>query len=104
MSDYQRRPDLVAKQGFFTGLHPGMSIAAKGMIAAFVIFTVMNVEFAGNLYKSVRSWIENGLSFYYITLFSVGLFVCIWLMFSKYGKIRLGDDDSRPEFSNFSWF
>ncbi|UWQ81624.1 BCCT family transporter (plasmid) [Leisingera sp. S132] len=95
---------LVAKSGFFTGLHPGMSIAAKGMIAAFVIFTVMNVEFAGGLYKSIRSWIENGLSFYYITLFSIGLLVCFWLMFSRFGKIRLGDDDSRPEFSNFSWF
>ncbi|UWP90310.1 BCCT family transporter [Aliiroseovarius crassostreae] len=104
MSDSNPNHHLVAKSGFFTGLHPGMSIAAKGMIAAFVIFTVMNVEFAGGLYKSIRSWIENGLSFYYITLFSVGLFVCFWLMFSKHGKIRLGDDDSRPEFSNFSWF
>lgn len=104
MSQQNNQSDLVAKQGFFTGLHPGMSIAAKGMIAAFVIFTVMNVEFAGGLYKSIRSWIENGLSFYYITLFSVGLFVCFWLMFSRFGSIRLGDDDSRPEFSNFSWF
>ncbi|UWP96644.1 BCCT family transporter [Aliiroseovarius crassostreae] len=104
MSDSNPNHHLVAKSGFFTGLHRGMSIAAKGMIAAFVIFTVMNVEFAGGLYKSIRSWIENGLSFYYITLFSVGLFVCFWLMFSKHGKIRLGDDDSRPEFSNFSWF
>ncbi|MCY4251644.1 MAG: BCCT family transporter [Rhodobacteraceae bacterium] len=25
-------------------------------------------------------------------------------MCSKYGSIRLGDDNSRPEFSNFSWF
>ncbi len=104
MSDDNHNSHLVAKSGFFTGLHPGMSIAAKGMIAAFVIFTVMNVEFAGGLYKSIRSWIENGLSFYYITLFSIGLFVCLWLMFSKHGKVRLGDDDSRPEFSNFSWF
>ncbi|MDC0659897.1 BCCT family transporter [Leisingera sp. SS27] len=104
MSEDSSNSHLVAKSGFFTGLHPGMSIAAKGMIAAFVIFTVMNVEFAGGLYKSIRSWIENGLSFYYITLFSIGLFVCFWLMFSRFGKIRLGDDDSRPEFSNFSWF
>lgn len=104
MSDDSAKGRLVAKSGFFTGLHPGMSIAAKGMIAVFVIFTVMNVEFAGSLYKSIRSWIENGLSFYYITLFSAGLLICIYLMLSKYGSIRLGDDDSRPEFSNFSWF
>lgn len=97
-------PDLVAKKGLFTGLHPGMGLAAKGMVAAFVIFTVLNVEFAGSIYGSVRSWIETGLSWYYISTVTVLFFLCIYLMFSKWGSIRLGDDDSRPEFSNFSWF
>lgn len=32
------------------------------------------------------------------------LFVCFYLMCSRHGSIRLGDDDARPEFSNFSWF
>ncbi len=31
------------------------------------------------------------------------LFLCIWLAFSKYGDIRLGADDDRPEFSTPSW-
>ncbi len=31
------------------------------------------------------------------------LILCIWLAFSKYGAIRLGADDDRPEFSTPSW-
>ena len=31
------------------------------------------------------------------------LFLCIWLAFSKYGAIRLGADEDRPEFSTPSW-
>lgn len=31
------------------------------------------------------------------------LFLCIWLAFSRYGSIRLGADDDRPEFSTPSW-
>ncbi|WP_299590377.1 BCCT family transporter [uncultured Tateyamaria sp.] len=31
------------------------------------------------------------------------LFLCIWLACSKYGAIRLGADDDRPEFSTPSW-
>lgn len=104
MSDENPNAHLVAKSGFFTGLHPGMGIASKAMIAAFVIFTVLNVEFAGNIYKSVRSWIENGLSWYYISVLAGIMLFCFFLMFSKFGSLRLGDDDSRPEFSNFSWF
>jgi choline/glycine/proline betaine transport protein len=98
------RHDLVAKGGLFSGLHPGMGIAAKGMVAAFVIFTVLNVELAGNVYGAIRGWIENGLAWYYISAVTGMLAICLFLMFSKWGSIRLGDDDSRPEFSNFSWF
>lgn len=32
------------------------------------------------------------------------LFFSIWLGFSKYGKIKLGPDDSEPEYSTLSWF
>ena len=104
MSDEKPNAHLVAKSGFFTGLHPGMGMAAKAMIAAFVIFTILNVEFAGGIYRSIRSWLESGLSWYYISVVAGIMLFCFFLMFSKFGSLRLGDDDSRPEFSNFSWF
>lgn len=31
------------------------------------------------------------------------LFLCIWLAFSKYGRVKLGKDDDEPEFSTVSW-
>lgn len=31
------------------------------------------------------------------------LIVCAWLAFSKYGNIKLGQDDDEPEFSTLSW-
>lgn len=95
---------LRAESGFWTGIHSGMGLASKGMIAAFVVFTALNVELAGEWYGAIRGWIESTLNWYYITALSVMLFACLYLMFSKYGSIRLGGDDSRPEFRNFSWF
>ena len=50
------------------GLHSGMGIAAKAMIISFVIFTVLNVEFASSIYSAVRGWIEATLSWYYISI------------------------------------
>lgn len=95
---------LIARKGFFTGLHPGMGLASKGMVIAFVLFTVINVDFAGGVYGTIRGWIESGLSWYYISAVTLMFFVCLFLMCSKWGNVRLGDDESRPEFSNFSWF
>lgn len=94
----------VATSGIWQGLNPGMALASKGMVLAFVVFTVLNVDFAGGIYKAVRGWVESTLNWYYISAVCVMLFVCLYLMFSKYGKIKLGDDDSKPEFGYFSWF
>lgn len=104
MADQTKPPDLVAERGPMKGLHAGMGVAAKGMVLAFVVFTVLNVDFANSIYSTIRGWIEATLSWYYILVTIIMLFVCLGLMVSKYGSIRLGDDDSRPEFSSFSWF
>ena len=43
---------IVAKDGIWKGLHPGMGLAAKGMVVAFVVFTALNVEFANGIYSA----------------------------------------------------
>ena len=80
-----------------------MAIAAKGMVLVFVVFSIAFLDQAGDLYAEVRAWIETTLDWYYILTVCTALFVALFLMGSRYGGIRLGDDDARPEFSNFSW-
>ena len=100
----KNREDLIAGSGPMQGLHSGMGLAAKGMVVAFVVFTVLNVELANGIYTAIRGWIEASLSWYYIIVVMGLVLFCLIMMFSRFGSIRLGDDDSRPEFSNFSWF
>lgn len=101
----EKRPEtLVADAGLMKGLHAGMGFAAKGMVVAFVVFMILNVDFANGIYQAIRGWIEASLAWYYILIVVFIMAVCFYLMFSRHGSIRLGDDDARPEFSNFSWF
>ncbi len=100
----EKKSGHVATGGIWKGLHPAMGLASKGMVAAFVVFTALNVEFANSIYSAIRGWIESALNWYYISALVVMLFVCFYLMFSRFGNVKLGDDDSEPEFSNFSWF
>jgi choline/glycine/proline betaine transport protein len=103
-NDIKGREELVARSGMFKGMHSGMSIASKGMIVAVVIFTVLNVELANSVYGAIKDWITASLSWYYISVVSITLIFVFYLMFSKYGDIRLGREDEKPEFSTFSWF
>ncbi len=49
-------------------------------------------------------FITNNFGWVYLVIVLGVLIFTLCLAFSKYGKIRLGDDDDRPEYSNFSWF
>ncbi len=93
----------VATTGLWSGLHPGMALAAKGMVLVFVVFSVAFLDHAGALYSETRAWIEASLNWYYVLTVCGAVFVCLFLMCSRHGRVRLGDDDARPEFSNFSW-
>ncbi|MEH7883404.1 BCCT family transporter [Bacillus sp. JJ1609] len=71
-----------------------------------LIFIIWGVFFTGNLTK-VTNAVYNGsidyLGWVYLgaTLFFV--FFSIYLMFSKYGNIRLGRKNDEPDFSTGSW-
>lgn len=90
--------------GLFAGASPIMSIGSALLVMAFVLFTVIQPEYAATVYGAAKDFIATNLAWYYIGLMSFFLFLAVWLSFSRYGKIRLGQDHERPEFSNFSWF
>ncbi len=52
---------------------------------------------------SVVSWFSTWFGFFYIALATIILGFVLWLAMSRYGRLRLGHDNSRPEFSFFSW-
>jgi choline/glycine/proline betaine transport protein len=103
-NNIKNREDLVAEAGVFKGVHSGMSIASAGIIVAMVIFTVLNVDLANVVYETIKYWITSTLGWYYVSVVSIILFFTFWLMFSKYGDLKLGAEDEKPEFSTFSWF
>ena len=93
----------VAKSGWWKGMHPGMTITSLAMVGAFVVFTLVFVESAGNVYSTGRGWVESTFGGLYIIAVCVVFVACLYIMFSRHGRVRLGDDDARPEFSTFSW-
>lgn len=95
---------LNDSSGFFKGVNPIMALGSALLIIAFVIFTIWDPEYANQLYSAAKSYIASDLSWYYISLMSFFLFFSIWLVFSRYGDIRLGKDNEKPQFSFFSWF
>ncbi|WP_010324812.1 BCCT family transporter [Marinobacterium stanieri] len=81
-----------------------MSYCSILMVAAFVLFTVLNVELSNEIFSGFNSWILHNLSWYYVVIVSAVLGFSVWVAFSRYGDIRLGNDDEKPEFGFVAWF
>lgn len=57
-----------------------------------------------NISGTIMNYISIHFSWYYLLIVTLFVLVCLYLIISPYGKIRLGKKDDRPEFSYASWF
>lgn len=57
----------------------------------------------GNLAAIANDFILEKFGWFYSLLMTAIVLLAIYLAFSKYGKIKLGKDDDKPEFSFISW-
>ncbi len=95
---------LIAQRGILKGLNSTLGITAIVMTVVFILYAVLLGKTASEQFLGVKSWIESTLGWYYIIVMFLAFLVCMYLLFSRVGKIRLGRDTDRPEFSNFAWF
>jgi choline-glycine betaine transporter len=95
----------LSKGGFYAGFNSLVALASKIIIALIVVWCVVYPEAAGQVLNDMKNWSFAHLNYYYT--YAVAFFVIVCLIISlhpKWGKIKLGIGDDKPEFSNFSWF
>ncbi|EAQ65329.1 transporter, BCCT family protein [Marinomonas sp. MED121] len=95
---------LIEKRGMLKGINSTLGITAIVMVSVFIIYTILLGKTASEHFFGIKTWIEQTLGWYYIAIMMLAFLVCMFVLFSKAGRIRLGRDDERPEFSNFAWF
>ena len=83
---------------------PVIFFSAIGFIALFVTLTLAFGERARQAYSSVAAVLMENLSWFYIGGVSAVFVFLIVVFVSKYGNLRLGDDDDEPEYSLPVWF
>ncbi|UHG94365.1 BCCT family transporter [Spirosoma oryzicola] len=82
----------------------------KGIVVPSLLF-ILSVTFISSFFPEltatllgqVQQWIFTNLNWVYIWSVTLFVFFLLALVFSKYGSITLGDNDSEPEYSFFSW-
>jgi glycine betaine transporter len=76
---------------------------AAALAVAFVVWGAISPEKMGDLTDKAMSWVTGSFGWLFVLTSGAFLLFSGYLALSRYGNIKLGPDDSVPEFSKFSW-
>ena len=65
------------------------------------VFAPKNFE---SISGNVKNFISTHFGWYYLLIVTLFVIFCIYLIFSPYGKIKLGKPDDKPDYSYSTWF
>lgn len=74
------------------------------LIVAFALYGGLATRSATGVFQSVQSWIVLNLGWFYVLVVAGFLIFALGLAISRFGEVRLGPDDSLPDYSYPSWF
>ena len=78
-------------------------IISSVVIAAFSIWAIIIPVGASTTMKTVVDWIATNLGWYYVITMVLVIGFVLWVALSKAGSVRLGPDDSRPQYKLGTW-
>ena len=94
--------DLAQRLGLRTD--PTIFFVSAVFMVVFVAALAIAPGPIGDAFAAARGWIVAKLGWFFILGVNVWLGFLLFAAFSSYGHIRLGGPESRPEYSNLSWF
>ena len=84
--------------------NPPVFIISAVMVVGFLLAGWLFTDAVSTGATALQNFITMYFGWFYIIGVSAFLIFVIGLLFTRYGKVKLGPDDSRPEFSNMAWF
>lgn len=74
------------------------------LIAVMAVWSVAFNDSFVTVSNAAFTFLTTDFGWLYLLAMMVFLIFVVYIAFGRYGKIRLGEDDSRPEYSNMTWF
>lgn len=86
-----------------SGSNKAVSLISKILVVAFVLFCAIFSDRAAQIFSQLSNILLSNMKWFILLSITGICFFLIFIMFSKYGNIKLGKDSDKPQYSNFSW-
>ena len=76
---------------------------SAGLILAFTLMSIFYTELSGKWLSSALNWVSGTFGWYYMLAATLYIVFVVFIACSRFGSIKLGPEQSKPEFSMMSW-
>jgi BCCT family betaine/carnitine transporter len=105
-TDYQIGQDnLVLKVGpFGLDIHNRVFMISGLAIVAFVFLTLAFQNDVAPVFGNIRVWLTTNLDWFFLLAGNVFVLLCLFLIVSPLGKVRIGGTEATPDYGYLGWF
>lgn len=105
-TDYEIGQDNFTTQigPFGLDVHNPVFLISGLSIVAFVFLTLAFQDSVGPMFNDMRGWLTSTLDWFFLSAANVFVLLCLFLIVSPLGKVRLGGQDATPDYSYSGWF
>ncbi|WP_267242383.1 BCCT family transporter [Streptomyces sp. PR69] len=84
---------------------PDHTIVGIGVVAvaAVVAWAALGKDSFDDASSTALGWVLNNFAWLFVVAADIFLVLSVLIAFSRFGRVRLGSDDSEPEFTNLAW-
>lgn len=90
--------------GLNLDLHGKVFSISAVIVLLFVVLTLALQDAISPIYDAIFSFLTGNLAWFFILSANVFVILCLGLIFSPLGKIRIGGADAKPDFTYIGWF
>ncbi|MTH96471.1 BCCT family transporter [Roseibium sp. RKSG952] len=104
-TDYEIGQDNIETSvgPFNLDIHNPVFLVSGLAIVAFVFLTLAFQTDVGPLFDGLRKWLTGNLDWFFIISGNIFVLLCLFLIVSPYGRVRIGGKEATPDYSYFGW-
>lgn len=105
-TDYQVGQDniVVSVGPFGLDIHNRVFAVSGVTIIAFVALTLLFQAEAEPFFGDIRNWLTGNLDGFFMGAANIFVILCLVLVISPLGRVRLGGTEAKPDYSYLGWF
>ncbi|KAF0866334.1 BCCT family transporter [Pseudomonas sp. LD120] len=104
-TDYVIGQDNIKGEfSFSLDIHGKVFVISAALILLFVILTLALQNEVEPLFSSIRQWLTSHLAWLFMSVANVFVVLCLALIVSPLGKVRIGGRDAKPDHTYLGWF